>query len=230
MSDHHSREVAKERGYDLLRPIDEAFERGEITQEQWHAQVMAIVEPAYLGATTEQMESGHSGTAAEWEASRGLVMTAIDGPGSFLDVGCANGLLMESVERWSADRGLAVEPYGVDISPRLAELARRRYPTWRDRIWAANADGWHPPMRFRFVRTGLEYVPAGRREAFVRHLVENVVAPGGRLIVGKTNENRGELGIAGSLRSWGWPGVHEARWPHEHPEVEMSVVWFDVPG
>jgi hypothetical protein len=228
--DDHGREVAKERGYDLLAPIDEAFERGEITQDEWHARVMAIVEPAYLGAPTEQMGSGHSGTQATWDASRGLVMEAVDGSGTFLDVGCANGLLMESVERWSHDRGHAVEPYGVEISPRLAELARRRYPRWHDRIWAANADGWHPPMRFLFVRTGLEYVPARRREAFVRHLVDNVVEPGGRLIFGKNNENRGESDIARSLRSWGWPGVQEVRRPHVHPDVEMSVVWLDVWG
>jgi hypothetical protein len=229
VSDEYSRELAKERGYDVLAPINATFERGEISQDEWHARVMAVIEPAYLGATTEQMGSGHSGTREEWEASRGLVMEAIDGPGTFLDIGCANGLLMESVERWSRERGWSVDVYGVEISPRLAELARRRYPKWRDRIWSANADGWHPPMRFRFVRTGLEYVPAGRREAFVRHLVDNVVTPGGRLIVGKNNENRGASEVAAGLRSWGWPGVQEVRRPHDHPDVEMSVVWLDAP-
>jgi hypothetical protein len=54
-------------------------------------------------------------------------------------VGCANGLLMESVAAWCAERGLAVEPYGVDISPALAELARRRLPRWDGRIWTGNA-------------------------------------------------------------------------------------------
>lgn len=220
-------ELAKERGYDALAPIDEAFERGEITQDEWHARILAVVESAYLSATTEQMGSGHSGTREEWEESRGLIMEAIDGSGTFLDVGCANGLLMASVERWSRERGLVVEPYGVEISPRLAALARSRYPQWRDRIWAANADGWQPPMRFQFVRTGLEYVPVGRRETFVRDLVENVVAPGGRLIVGKNNENRGESKIAHCLRSWGWSDVQEVRRPHAHPGVEISVVWLE---
>jgi hypothetical protein len=194
-------EFAKERGYDVLAPIDEAFRGGEITQDEWHARILAVVEPAYLSATTEQMGSGHSGTPEEWEESRGLIMEAIDGPGTFLDVGCANGLLMASVERWSGERGLLLGPYGVEVSPRLAALARSRYLQWRDRIWAANADGWQPPMRFQFVRTGPEYVPVRRRETFVRDLVENVVAPGGRLIVGKNNENRGESKIAQSLRS-----------------------------
>jgi hypothetical protein len=56
------------------------------------------------------------------------------------------------------------------------------------------------------------------------------VLPGGRLIVGKSNENRGEPGIAASLAGWGWAGVHEVRRPHVHPDVEMSIVWFDTPG
>lgn len=220
-------ELAKERGYDVLAPIDEALERGEITQVEWHARILAVVEPAYLSATSEQMGSGHSGTPEQWEQSRGLIMEAVNGSGTFLDVGCANGLLMASVDRWSRERGLVVEPYGVEISPRLADLARSRYPQWRDRIWAANADGWQPPMRFQFVRTGLEYVPSRQREIFVRHLLDSVVAPGGRLIVGKNNENRGESKIAESLRSWGWSDVQEVRRPHDHPRVEMSVVWLD---
>jgi hypothetical protein len=81
-------------------------------------------------------------------------------------------------------------------------------------------------MRFDYVRTGLEYVPRDRREGFVRHLLDQVVVPGGRLIVGKNNENRGESGIADSLRSWGWSSVQEVRQPHAHPDVEMSVVWL----
>jgi hypothetical protein len=32
---------------------------------------------------------------------------------------------MESVAAWCAERGLAIEPYGVDISSALAELAGR---------------------------------------------------------------------------------------------------------
>ena len=220
------REFAKERGHDVLAPIEEAYEFGEISQDEWHARILAVIEPAYLGATTDQMGSGHSGSPEEWEASRSLVMDAIDHSGTFLDVGCANGLLMASVERWSRHRGLAVEPYGVEISARLADLARERYPVWRERIWTANADGWRPPMRFDYVRTGLEYVPRRRREGFVRHLLEQAVAPGGRLIVGKNNENREESGIAESLRSWGWSEIHEVRRPHAHPEVEISVVWL----
>lgn len=243
-----SRERAKERGHDLLAPIDAAYSSGEIDQNEWHRRVLAIIESAYL-AGDERMGSGHSGTAREWESSRSIVMEAVDQDGTFLDVGCANGLLMESVHRWSAERGLNVEPYGVDISPALAGLARSRYPHWSARIYAANAADWRPPMRFDLVRTGLEYVPADRRQDFVHHLVDHVVRPGGRLIVGKTNEDRAEpgdrvnivetnedrtgpgahRGIAADLRAWGWSGIHEVRRPHDHPQVEQTLVWFDTP-
>lgn len=222
-----AREIAKERAYDILAPINDAYARGRITKSDWHAQVLAVIEPAYLAATTEEMGSGHSGTPEEWEQSRGLIMEAVERSGTFLDIGCANGLLMASVARWSKDRGLAIEPYGVEISPRLADLARTRYPQWRERIWAANADDWAPPQRFDMVRTGLDYVPPSDREAFVQHLFDRVVAPGGRLIVGKNNEDRGRSEIADSLRSWGWSGVREVRRPHAHLHVEMTVVWVD---
>ncbi|MEZ0581272.1 trans-aconitate 2-methyltransferase [Nocardioides sp. MH1] len=227
MTSDLDRERAKEHGFDRFRRIDLAFQRGEITQGQWHDEVRAVVEPVYLDAETEQMGSGHAGTAEEWRASRGMVLHAVDRPGSFLDVGCANGLLMASVATWSGERGLSIEPYGVEISPPIAALARARYPQWHDRIWTANAAHWQPPMRFDYVRTGLEYVPSTRREAYVRHLLDHVVTPGGRLVVGKNNEDRGRSAIADDLRAWGFSAVTEVRGPHAHPDVEMSVVWFD---
>ncbi|WP_164084423.1 hypothetical protein, partial [Stenotrophomonas maltophilia] len=56
-----------ERGWRELAVIDAALERGEIDEEGWHAAVLAIIEPAYLGATTPQGQSGQSGDAAGWE-------------------------------------------------------------------------------------------------------------------------------------------------------------------
>ena len=106
-------------------------------------------------------------------------MEAIDRDGTFLDIGCASGYLMESTVRWTAHR---VEPYGLDLAPNVAHLARRRLPQWADRIFVGNALTWKPPQRFEFVRTELVYVPAQRQRALVVHLLDDVVAPGGRLI------------------------------------------------
>ena len=138
-----------------------------------------IYEGAYLPGENPRAQSGFGGDEARWEAGRRAIVEAIDRDGSFLDVGCANGLLLESVVSWSPHR---VEPFGLDLAPRLAELARRRLPRWANRIFVGHAFTWKPPRRFDFVRTELVYVPDGRREQYVRRLLAAVVEPGGSLI------------------------------------------------
>ncbi|MEP9384092.1 class I SAM-dependent methyltransferase [Nocardioides sp. KR10-350] len=221
-------ESAREAGWRELAEIDAAYERGDLDRAGWHDAVRAVIVPAYLAAADVRGGSGHSGTADDWERTRGPLMAAITRAGDFLDVGCANGLLMESVHRWGAARGLAIEPYGVDIAPELADRARRRLPQWADRIWAANAADWVPARRWDYVRTGLEYVPDDAEEGFVAHLLEASVAPGGRLVVGKTNERRGDVPIGDRLRSWGHRVTGELRLPHAHPGLLMTWYWVDA--
>jgi hypothetical protein len=123
-------ETAIEGGFRQVRAIDDAYERGELDDAGWYQAMAAIAVPAYTSAATAQGGSGHSGTAAEWEWSRGIVGQAIDRSGTFLDVGCANGLLMESVERWARERGFEVVAHGLDIARELADLAVRRVPAF----------------------------------------------------------------------------------------------------
>jgi SAM-dependent methyltransferase len=95
----------------------------------------------------------------------------IYGDGSFLDVGCASGHLLECLVTWSPHR---IEPFGLELTPRLAELARRRLPQWADRIYVGNALMWEPTRWFDFVRTELVYVPADRRADYVHRFAERV--------------------------------------------------------
>jgi hypothetical protein len=96
-------------------------------------------ERAYLPTDDPCAQSGFYGSAERWEAARRTIGEAIDGSGTFLDVGCANGLLMESVV---ARSDYEIEPYGVDLAPGLVDLARARLPTWADRIWVGDAATW----------------------------------------------------------------------------------------
>lgn len=226
-ADDASLEAAVDQGWRELAPIDAAYARGELSAEEWHAAVQAVVEPVYLAATTAELGSGYDGTPQEWRAARSVVMAAVERDATFLDVGCANGLLMASVHAWGAERGLEVEPYGVEISARLADLARGRYPRWADRIWAANARTWVPPRRFDVVRTGLEYVPADLAPAYVAHLLAHVVTPGGRLVVGRNNERLDRPSVADQLTGWGHAVAGEVREEHEHPGLARTVVWVD---
>jgi 2-polyprenyl-3-methyl-5-hydroxy-6-metoxy-1,4-benzoquinol methylase len=219
---------SKERAWRELGVIDEALIRGEIDEDAWHARILDIVEPAYLAAETPQGQSGHSGDAVRWEQARRLLLDAVPDGADVLDVGCANGLLMESLAVWAAEDGRRVEPYGVEISARLADLARVRLPHWADRIWTGNAFTWEPPRRFDVVRTGLDYVPPRRRAEFVDRLLSAVVAPGGRLVVGVFNEERDRETVADSLRSWGHEVAGATSRAHRDARLRYKAVWVDT--
>jgi SAM-dependent methyltransferase len=160
--------------------LADAHARGTIDDEQWFRGMAGIFEAAYLVGDNPRAQSGFGGDEARWEAGRRPITQAIDRAGTFLDVGCASCYLMESLVRWSSHR---LEPYGLELVPAIAELARSRLPQWADRIFVGNALTWEPPRRFDFVRTELVYVPESRQRALLARLLVDVVAPGGRLIV-----------------------------------------------
>lgn len=167
----------------LLRLADER--RRHQTDEEFYASKAWVLEPLYLLGITPQEGSGFGGSDQEWHDTRSILCDAISGDGSLLDVGCANGYLMECLVTWCADRGMTLEPYGVDISAKLVAEARRRLPQWAHRIWVGNAIDWVAPegQRFDVVHILLDCVPIHARAALVEHHLDSVVADGGRLLV-----------------------------------------------
>jgi SAM-dependent methyltransferase len=177
-------EFLKERAWQEVAAINLALEEGRIDEDGWHQAMANLIKPAYLAADNPYAQAGHGGNAETWETSRGFIAQALHMSGSFLDVGCASGILMESVNRWGAARGLDIEPYGLDIVPELVELARRRLPQWADRIYLGNIRTWQPlGERYDFVLVRPEYAPTRRRADMVDHVISHVLKPGGRLIV-----------------------------------------------
>jgi hypothetical protein len=155
-------------------------------EQVYYADSVRTLERSYLRGRTPRDGSGFGGDHEAWRHARQHITEAICTDGTFLDVGCANGLLMESVASWCADRGLAIEPYGVDLAPGLVHLARMRLPHWADRIWVGNAIDWLPPggQRFDYVHVLLDCVPRPRRADLIRHHLAGTVRAGtGRLLV-----------------------------------------------
>lgn len=153
--------------------------------EDYYQHTIALLEESYLAADARGDIPGGSGSGgglARWEKKRRVLATAFDRDGSWLDVGCANGLLMETLAQWTAEKGLRIEPYGLDLSERIAAAARRRLPHWADRIWAGNVMTWEPQMRFDYVTVIADSVPANARAALVDRLVTRFLKPNGRLI------------------------------------------------
>jgi SAM-dependent methyltransferase len=145
---------------------------------------LETLEAAYLSSDDPLRQSGYGGGSARWRAERAPIVDAISGSGSLLDVGCANGYLLECLVSWGAERGLALTPFGVDRSARLIALARQRLPRFAQHFFVANVWDWRPPHRFQYVYSVYDCVPRAYFAAFVEHLATEVTAPGGRLILG----------------------------------------------
>jgi trans-aconitate methyltransferase len=164
------------------------------------------IEAMQLKAPDAYGQSAFQGDAARWEALRRPCVAAVDKSGSFLDVGCANGLFLESAVKWAAQSGHKLEPYGLDQSDALAKMARTRLGLREDRIFVGDCSTWEPPRHFDFVRTELAYVPGERRREYVARLVDRFVTAGGRLIVASYGARGGvppAEDVAALLTSWG---------------------------
>lgn len=142
------------------------------------------LEESYLQRTDSIEQSGFHGGAERWRAEREPILDAITRDGELLDVGCANGYLLECLVAWGRERGLSLTPYGLDQGRRLIDLARRRQPHVADHFFVGNAWDWEPPQRFRYVYTLLDAVPLDYCAAYLHRLLARVVADGGRLIAG----------------------------------------------
>jgi SAM-dependent methyltransferase len=181
----------------------------EPSEDGFFAEQRARLETSYLAGANPRQQSGFGRDERDWERFRRPIVAPIDRDGSFLDIGCANGLLMESVVAWAREDGHRLEPYGLDISEKLVALARQRLPHWRERLFVGNAYVWEPPMRFDFVRTELVYVPATLRRRYAERLLDRVVAPGGLLLACSYGSSRPEGAraepLVDDIRDWGLP-------------------------
>lgn len=208
--------------------------------DDYYQRVRALLEDSYVAADERGDVfggSGSSGDMAKWEAKRRVIASAFDRSGTWLDIGCANGLLMETLAAWVAEKGHRVEPYGLDLSGRIAERARIRLPHWAARIWAGNVMEFEPPVRLDFVTALADSVPIERRSALVSRLARFYLKPGGRLILSCYAPGPFLLGkraleaesAAEILRAAGYAPIGEAEVRDSlTAAAKVRVAWTDV--
>ncbi len=185
IGNRRSLSVHRKLGYsEIERTIH--FRKSPLMEGELDAYCSALTEKVYgtyLRSSEPWEQSGFSGPEDRWIACRKPIADCITKAGSFLDIGCANGYLLEGVLGWTADRGLQIEPYGIDISEELVAAARTRLPDHADNICVGNGFTWNPPMRFDWVRTELYYVPNDFQKAFLNRLIALFLTIEGVLLV-----------------------------------------------
>lgn len=153
-------------------------------REAYFHEVELTIRDYYLAdPSNPYRQSGKTGGAKHWEITRRCIAQAVNADGDYLDLGCANGLLLASLVRWCAERGFAITPHGVDFIPELIELARQRLPAYAANFHVANTFFWQPPRRYRFAQLLLDAVPPADEHAYVARVLNEMVATPGRLIV-----------------------------------------------
>jgi SAM-dependent methyltransferase len=189
IDDALSRSASKTEAQAAIDAASDALAHGAISDADWQRRVTDALAQAYLRESDPRWQSGFDGDAALWQEARALILQAVPNDGSLLDVGCANGHLLECLAVWARERGRTLSLYGLELNPELANAARVRLPALADRIFTGNVSDWAPPHRFTYVRTGLEYVPAGREPQLVTRLLQDAVEDDGRLIIGPVGED-----------------------------------------
>jgi SAM-dependent methyltransferase len=186
-------------------------------RDAWFAATKTLLETAYLAGVDPWQQSGfglrNPRTYERWEAVRRPVADAMDRDGTFLDVGCANGFLLECVLRWTGEQGLRIDPFGLDLSEKLVALARIRLPEHARQLYVGNAWDWMPPRRFDYVRTELVYVPESLQGAYVERLLADYLVPGGRLLAAQ---------YLGSATSASEPPIHRFLEDLGHPVADVK--------
>lgn len=173
---------------------------------QWFASLRNKLEEAYLSHNEPWKQSGFSGPEERWVRLRKPITDCVDKSGTFLDIGCANGYLLECLVDWTTERELKITPYGLDLSEKLIELAKIRLPEFKDNFFVGNGLYWNNPMCFDYVRTELVYVPEELERSYVERIMDLYLAPGGKILLTEYRSSRDYMEqpwIDEKLGKWG---------------------------
>jgi len=183
----------------------------------------------YLASDDPWRQSGWGSTPERWRLAREVILCAVDRSGSFLDIGCANGLLLESLIAWANERGIAIEPHGIDLVPELVDLARLRLPRYASNFAAANAFTWQAPLRYDYVHLLLESAPPSRHREYFSRLLQSAVAPGGLLIAshyGSRSKRESPIDVARYLTGLGFEVAGQAAASERDGFVITRTAWI----
>lgn len=190
---------------------------------------LRALESSYLAESDPIRQSGFGGGADRWRREREPILDAIERGGDLLDIGCANGYLLECLMAWGNERGIDITPHGLDIGAGLIALARRRLPAFAGNFWVGNAWTWRPDRPFDHVYMLLDQVPRPFLTDHLRRVMEQVVAPGGRLIAGSYGSRSQGIRAADVGEALRWAGFTVVGTAARGDETGARFAWADRP-
>ncbi|MDQ0114042.1 class I SAM-dependent methyltransferase [Paenibacillus harenae] len=220
-----------DKAHDFNQSLLEELAEGKITEEDWFEINNKYFTEHYLASDNPRSQSGHGGNEQGYFHSHQMLIDVIHKSGTFIDVGCANGYLLESLHRWITNLGYyKLVCYGLDISQGLIELAKKRLPEWSNHFYTGNAVNWAPKEKFDFVCVKeLDYAVPGKQQLFLKHLFEHFVKPNGRLILGPYSEETSTPTMYELVTSWGYkPTGYIERSNYKHHDISRRLLWWDL--
>lgn len=156
--------------------------------KQWYSEQVDWFHRQYY-STCSSGESArllqHNGwfnTNSQNHPASSVFLKVIDHPGSILDLGCGNGLLLRALVE-NAPHTLV--PFGVDFLAESIEEARTIIlPEFRENFWAANiAEFDFLNREYTYILTCPAYLHPDATRTFLSACLEYLEAPRGKLIL-----------------------------------------------
>lgn len=157
---------------------------------KWFSEMSSKLEESYLAGDTPWQQSGFFGPEEIWIKCRKPIEKCIVSSGTFLDIGCANGYLLECLIEWTRVRGIKITPFGLDISEKLIDLSKQRLPKYKYNFYVGNAFTWISPQKYDYVRTELVYVPEQLKKEYVDRLLKLFLTDKGKLLIAEYRSRR----------------------------------------
>ncbi len=151
--------------------------------EKWLDGLKKDIDESYLKYNEPWKQAGFLMSEEAWVACRKPIADCIDKSGTILDISCSNGYLLESIVKWTAEKGHTITPYGIDLSEKLINVAKTRLPKFADNFVAGSAMHWNSPIKYDYVRTELGYALEEVQEQYLQRLFSSYVAPSGKILL-----------------------------------------------
>jgi 2-polyprenyl-3-methyl-5-hydroxy-6-metoxy-1,4-benzoquinol methylase len=195
--------------------------------DKWLDNLKKDLEESYLRYPEPWKQAGFMQDENAWIECRKPIADCIDKSGSLLDIGCSNGYLLECLVKWSAEKGLKVLPYGIDLSEKLIAAAKSRLTDYTNNLAVGSGTKWVSPIKYDFVRTELSYVLDESQEQYLNKVFTNFLNPEGKLILTEyrsKKQNAKEPWSTDKIVNWDFVIIKKISRIFENKEILRVVV------